>query len=88
MTVPFVAGEGWGFEVTGGNAVGIFISKVSSNRKELQVRESIKCMIHALQVMRIYYVHVHVLYLLIIFYILYYRLVTRFLSSEVRVQSA
>jgi hypothetical protein len=41
VTVPFVAGEGWGFEVTGGNAVGIFISKVSSSRKELQVRKCI-----------------------------------------------
>ena len=37
VTVPFVAGEGWGFEVTGGNTVGIFISKVSSNMKVLQV---------------------------------------------------
>ena len=39
ITVPFLAGEGWGFEVTGGNAVGIFISKVSNSRKELQVRQ-------------------------------------------------
>ena len=46
MTVPFVAGEGWGFEVTGGNAVGIFISKVSSSRKELQVREIDKFILH------------------------------------------
>ena len=46
VTVPFVAGEGWGFEVTGGNAVGIFISKVSSNRKELQVREIDKFILH------------------------------------------
>ena len=63
VTVPFVAGEGWGFEVTGGNAVGIFISKVSSSRKELLVREIHMHHVHTCT----YTVYVYVKYIYIAF---------------------
>ena len=85
-----MAGEGWGFEVTGGNAVGIFISKVSSSRKELQVRGNkitvaiayklctyrcmlVKCIDTLQKVYLVIFDFVH-------------RLVTRFLSWEVKMQ--
>ena len=50
MTLPVLpGGEGFGFKVMGGSAVGLFVSEVKAGRKELQVRhETLQTLLYSL----------------------------------------
>jgi len=42
VTLPYLSSEkGYGFRIIGGNAVGLFVSEVSLEKKELQVGDQI-----------------------------------------------
>lgn len=42
MTLPYLGSDkGFGFRIIGGNAVGLFVSEVSLEKKELQVGDQI-----------------------------------------------
>ena len=41
MTLPYIRDEGFGFKLTGGNAIGLFVSEVQSGRDEVKVGDQV-----------------------------------------------
>lgn len=41
MTLPYIRNEGFGFKLSGGNAIGLFISEVQPGRDEIKVGDQV-----------------------------------------------
>ncbi len=69
VTIPHVAGS-WGFKLTGGNAVGLFISEVAAGRDEIKVGDQVHMHNCLILIHILYSIYMHRIYIIIMYALL------------------